>query len=173
MKEAEFKNLDPLADTLNEQCDRWFESPEFAALKESLRAVVASLPQTYSVSIDVELQVFDTKRERGFSLLQTGLNAAHAADPYRTSGDSSVHRYIVDGEICQLPHDRCPHCWDIWDFKLEYPECSRCGYALGQQVRLLLDSDVCPHCERGTISSTQLSCKECGFTLNPTYVTWG
>ena len=38
---------------------------------------------------------------------------------------------------------------------------------------LLLDSDVCPHCERGRITSDNLTCGKCGFTIDPRYVTWG
>ena len=65
------------------------------------------------------------------------------------------HRYLVDGEICEVPHDRCPNCWAGWSFKIGTPdtppealECPCCGYGLGEQIKLMLDSDVCPHCEK-------------------------
>src|SRR5262249_27448509 len=146
MKESEFKSVDRLADSLDEQCDRWFASPEFAALKLALRKASAALPPTYSIAINVELRVFDGDREQGLSLLTTGLNTSQGEAPYRTTGDASVHRYIVGGEICELPHDRCPHCWGEWDFKLQHPTCPSCGFALGKEVKLLLDRDMCPHC---------------------------
>jgi hypothetical protein len=113
MTESEFRTLDPLADALDEACARWFASPALAALKDALRKAVASLPPTYSVSIDVELRVFDTEREQALNLLTTGLNTDHGGEPYRISGDSSVHRYVAGGEICEVPHDRCPQCWGV------------------------------------------------------------
>jgi hypothetical protein len=173
MKESEFRSLDSLADALDQQCDRWFASPEFAALKAALRKASAVLPPTYSVAINVELHVFDGDREQGMSLLTTGVNTSQGEAPYRTAGDSSIHRYIVGGEICELPQDRCPHCWKAWDFKLQHPTCPGCSYSLGKEVKLLLDRDTCPHCERGSISAQQLTCSECGFRVDPSYVAWG
>ena len=173
MTESEFRTLDPLAEALDEACDHWFASPELTALKDALRKAMASLPPTYSVSVDVELRVFDSERERSLNLLTTGLSAARGAEPYRTYGDSSVHRYVAGGEICEAPHDRCPQCWGDWDNKLEHPGCSHCGVQMGRDVRLLLDGDVCPHCERGRITSNNLTCGECAFTIDPRYVTWG
>jgi hypothetical protein len=173
MKESEFRSLDPLADALNEQCDRWFAAPEFAALQAAIRKASAALPPTYSVAINVELLVFDVDREQSLSLLTTGVNTSQGQAPYRTTGDSSIHRYIVGGEICEVPHDRCPHCWKDWDFKLQNPTCPSCGYSLGKEVKLLLDRDICPYCERGRLSTQQLTCSECDFRIDPSYVAWG
>ncbi len=173
MKASEFKSLDPLADMLNEQCERWFTSPELTALREALRKVSALLPATFSLSVDVELRVFDPQRQKSLNLLTTGLCTSNGKEPYVATGDSTVHRYVVGGEICELPHDRCPHCWGDWDFKLRHPTCAQCGYSLGKEVRLLLDSDRCPHCELGTISMSQPTCQKCGFRVDPAFVTWG
>ncbi len=41
------------------------------------------------------------------------------------------------------------------------------------KVKLLLDSDVCPHCERGTVCRENPSCDDCGFTIDPDVVVWG
>lgn len=69
------------------------------------------LPSRYSLSVDVELRVFDPNRQQPLSLLTTGLCSSEGKAPRRTTGDSTIHRYVVAGEICELPHDRCPHCW--------------------------------------------------------------
>lgn len=173
MKEAEFKALDPLADAVSAQTERWFASAELVALKQALAKVSALLPSTYSLSVDVELRVFDPSRKQALTLLTTGLCTSEGKEPYGTTGDATIQRYVVGGEICELPHDRCPHCWGEWDFKLQHPTCPQCGYALGKEVRLLLDSDVCPHCEEGKISTSQPSCRKCGVRVDPTFVTWG
>jgi hypothetical protein len=173
MTESEFNSLDPLADAVNEASERWFSSPEFAELKSALQRISAVLPPTYSVSIDVDLRVFDAKRERDLNLLTIGINACGGEAPHGASSDSSIHRYTVGGEICAVPHDRCPHCWGQWDWKLQQPACPHCRYALGKDIRLLLDRDLCPHCERGAISARNPACPDCGFRVDPSYVYWG
>lgn len=173
MRAAEFASLDPVAEALNEQCDKWLMSEQLANVREALRKAAAELPSNYSVSIDVELRVFDRDRGHSMYLLTTGLCSCGAEPPYRTSGDASVHRYIADGELCELPHDRCPRCWDCWDFKLEHPECAHCGAKLGRDVKLLLDRDTCPHCDQGRLSPQKPKCDKCGFLLNPDFVNWG
>ena len=173
MKEKEFKSLDPVADKLNEECDRWFNSDNLTALREAIRRVSASLPEKHSISIDLELRVFDSDREKGLRILTTGLSTSGGEELYRTSGDSSVHRYLVDGDIRQLPHDYCPNCWGDWGFKLMHPICPGCGFSMGKEIKLLLDTDVCPNCEKGSVSAGSPSCDECNFTVDPTYVSWG
>jgi len=89
-------------------------------------------------------------------MLSRGINTTGGKEPYQISGDSSIHRYVVNGEICQIPHDYCPHCWGEWDFKLKNQVCSTCGYILGEQIKLLLDSDICPNCDEGKVSLKNL-----------------
>ena len=151
MKESEFKSLDSLADAVDEQCDRWFASPEFAALEAALRNASAALPPTYSVAINVELLVFDEDREQSLSLLTTGVNTSQGKGPAARRATLRFIGTSWEGRFCELPHDRCPHCWKEWDFKLQHPTCPSCGYSLGKEVKLLLDRDICPHCERGSL----------------------
>jgi len=72
-----------------------------------------------------------------------------------------------------VPHDRCPRCWEIWDFKFKHESCTHCGATLGEEVKLLLDTDVCPNCEEGTVSITNPECGKCGCRVDPSKVTWG
>jgi hypothetical protein len=173
MKEAEFKNLEPLADQIYQRSDEWFDSPAFAAVKAALRDASALLPSHFSVSVEVVFRVFDEKREQDLPLMTTGVNTSGGKEPYRTDGDSTVHRYVTDGEICQVPHDRCPHCWGDWDFKLLHRTWRHCGYALGKEVKLLVDSDVCPNCEQGTVSLAMPICEKCEFVADSSTITWG
>jgi hypothetical protein len=95
--------------------DRKFSTIYLPTPVSPFHAEPLQLPLTYTVSIDVELRVFDNEREQSLNLLTTGLSTAREVEPYRTSGDSSVHRYVAGGEICEVPHDRCPQCWGSWD----------------------------------------------------------
>lgn len=173
MKEAEFQLLDPLADDLDERCDQWFDSPPMVEFKEALRRASAALPSGYMLELAIELRVCDTSREGALRILTAGLGCQRGEPPFRTSGDSTSQRYIVDGELCELPHDYCPRCWGGWDFKLIHPQCPECGCRLGPDLKLLLDRDTCPNCEKGSVSIKQSICPACSFKVNPDLVTWG
>jgi ribosomal protein S27AE len=40
-------------------------------------------------------------------------------------------------------------------------------------LKILLDRDTCPRCEKATVSLHQPTCPRCGFFVNPEYVSWG
>lgn len=110
-------------------------------LKTILQKLAATLPEGYSISLDIRLNVFDPERRDVLPLLTTGLAASGQGDAYVAHGDSTPCRYAVDGDFCEVPHDRCPHCWACWDFKIGQPEkplnthpCPSCGYE-GSQPR--------------------------------------
>ena len=149
------------------------QSPQLSKLQESLVAMSKQLGQRYSVSLVCQVEVFDSERERCLPLLNTGVCISDGNQPYLASGDSTPHRYIVNGQIQVVPHDRCPSCWGLWDFKLQHPRCEHCDAELGQNCRLLLDSDVCPNCEEGEVTATRPECSQCGFRVDQSKVTWG
>ena len=82
-------------------------------------------------------------------------------------------RYVVSGDICQVPHDYCPSCWGMWDFKDQDRECPSCGIVLGNEIKILLDTDICPHCENGKVSAANPECSKCGYKVDLDIVTWG
>jgi predicted RNA-binding Zn-ribbon protein involved in translation (DUF1610 family) len=53
------------------------------------------------------------------------------------------------------------------------PACTHCGAQLGMNVKVLLDTDLCPSCEDGEVSMSQLTCPKCGYEVDPSFVTWG
>jgi hypothetical protein len=117
--------------------------------------------------------VFDQEQERSLPLLNTGLATNEGKEPYRTWGDSSPERYVVDAGIQVVPHDRCPKCWKEWDFKFQHPSCPHCGTTLGQNCKILLDTDQCPHCQEGKVTVAKPRCDKCGFVVDPRTVVWG
>lgn len=173
MNRDDFEHLDPIADELDAKFDTWIESPEMGTLRRALEQAAALLPNYLSLEISLELRVFDSQKEKAVRLLTAGLACASGDASYRVSGDSTAARYIVDGELCQLPHDYCPLCWGEWDNKLGQPQCPECGARLGTNLKLLLDSDTCPHCEQGHVSWTRPVCDRCGFEVNLDFVSWG
>ena len=173
MTESEFRTLDPLADALDEACR------PLVRIARTGRSQGRATEGGRIAPADV-LRV-DRRRTAGLRQ-RTGTSAQppHDRPQHRSRGGAVpdirglvVHRYVAGGEICEVPHDRCPQCWGSWDYKHERPSCPQCGIQMGSDVRLLLDSDVCPYCDRGRITSDNLTCGECGFTIDPRYVTWG
>ncbi|MHC4497411.1 MAG: hypothetical protein ACYSYM_16480 [Planctomycetota bacterium] len=105
MKDSEFKLLDPLADSINDKFEELHEAGAFKHILHELKKAVAQPPNTYSVSFDIRVNVFDTDREKGLSLLTMGFNANKGQEPYRHYGDTSPQKYLVDGEMCIVPEN--------------------------------------------------------------------
>ena len=173
MKQSEFTALDKLADEVDEKAEEWLQSEALSELRAALEKAAASLPEGYQVTLDIKLNVFDEQRERTIELLSHGLCFSLGIQAFEASGTSSPHRYVVDGELCELPHDYCPHCWAEWVMKLERPTCPTCGYEMGNQVKLLLDNDLCPFCEDGEITLVNPQCQKCDYEVNPEFIAWG
>jgi len=165
-----FNALDPHLDTIAELASQHLYAPEFHRALSELSKI---LGQRYGVSISLTVEVFDEDGRRSLPLLNTGLCAPFGKEPYRTWGDSTPQRYVVKEGIRVVPHDRCPLCWQVWDFKWKNPSCSHCGTVLGDNCKILLDADVCPFCEEGKVSMAQPRCNKCGQEIDPKTVVWG
>lgn len=165
-----FNAVDPHLDALAELADQHLASPEFRAALADLSKI---LGERYGVSINLTVDVCDETGERSLALMTTGLCASFGKEPFRTHGDSTPQRYVAEEGIRVVPHDRCPHCWQDWDFKWKHPTCSHCGTTLGENCKILLDTDVCPFCEEGKVSMAKPRCNKCGYEIDPKTVVWG
>jgi len=173
MTEDLFKLLDPLLDPISAKLQEVLESADFQTVREALLKVSASLPGDVSLTLNCNLEAFDPKRGHSMKLLQIGLTTSKGIPPYTCWGDSTAHRYLVRGTICQVPHNYCPECWGEWDFKDMHRTCPNCGVEMGKDVKILLDSDVCPNCEEGKVGIGQPTCSKCGHTVDLAIVAWG
>ena len=172
MDKTAFEIADPIVDEIADAVTEMLES-QTEKLRSLLTQLNKAIGSRYAVSLDVSVGVCDMEKERSLPLLQTGLSGFGGEEPYQTWADSTPQRYVVDGEMLIVPHDRCPKCWEVWDFKFKHPACRHCGATMGKEVRLLLDNDVCPFCEKGTVSMTKPVCDKCGYHVDPDTVTWG
>jgi hypothetical protein len=168
-----FEVADPLVDEVADLVDVALLSEQLAGLRKALDELGKAIGPRYSASLNVTIDIFDRERGKAMPLLNTGLSATDDGPPFRTWGDSSPQRYLVNGEIQVVPHDHCPKCWEQWDFKFENLTCPHCGTTLGQDCKVLLDSDVCPHCDEGSVSMTKPVCDKCGYKLDMNLVAWG
>ena len=173
MDQDHFNAADRHLDEIAEALEPALLSEELGKVRDALAALGKALGERYSVTLSCLVEIFDLQKERSLPLLTTGLSTSSGREPYLVSGDSTPHRYLVDGEIQVVPHDRCPKCWELWDFKWDHRRCQHCDAELGKNVKVLLDSDVCPNCEKGKVSATKPRCSKCGFQVDPSLVSWG
>ena len=173
MDQSTFETADPLIEEIAEIVDQTLVSDQLSTLRHTLVQLSSALGERYSVSLNVIVEVFDRERVAVLPILNTGLSTSEGGEPFQTWGDASPQRYIVDGQIQVVPHDRCPKCWEAWAFKIENRGCPHCDATLGGNCKILLDSDNCPHCELGTVSMAEPTCDRCGFKADPTIVAWG
>ena len=173
MNDAEFEAMEPLLDSAADQLDALLESDGFQGLNDAIQKISASLPEGMSVTLSCNIEVFDREREKSLRLLDMGITTADGDTPYRCDSDATFQRYVVSGDICRVPHDYCPSCWGMWGFKDRNRECPGCGIVLGNEMKILLDTDICPHCEKGKVSAADPRCSNCGYEVDLDIVTWG
>ena len=167
--DAADRHLDEIAEAL----DQALLSSELEKVRDSLAALGQKLGGRYSVSLTCLVEVYDQQKERTLPFLTAGLSTSNGSEPFSVTGDCTPQRYVVDGQIQVVPHDRCPKCWGQWDFKWEHRRCPTCDAELGQTCKVLLDSDECPHCEKGKVTASKPRCAKCGFAVDPSLVAWG
>lgn len=173
MDQAIYDSIKEPLDRLESLVEEALDSETFALLREGLKRIGHGLGSQHSVDLSVRLEIFDREKERTLSLINSGYSCGNDGQPYRTHSDSSHQRYAVEGKIQTVPHDRCPKCWGEWDFKFTHTSCAECGATLGDDVKVLLDKDICPHCEEGRITIDNPTCSKCGFEVDSNFVTWG
>jgi ribosomal protein S27AE len=173
MDKATYEIADAIVDEIAEIANELLKSAETAKLRSLLTELNQAIGSRYLVGLHLNVDVCDTEKERCLPLLQTGIAGFDQDKPFLACGDSTPQRYIAGGEMVVVPHDRCPLCWEEWDFKFKHQSCAHCGAILGKDVRMLLDTDVCPWCEEGKVSMSQPTCPNCGHTVDPATVVWG
>jgi hypothetical protein len=173
MDQSSFESADPIVDRMAEMIGRALDSAQLDGIRQAPAELSEAVRQRYLVNLNASVEVFDPTRRQPLPLLMTGLSTSDGKPPYQIWGDSTPAKYVVDGEMQVVPHDRCPRCHGLWDFKFQHRSCLECAATLGVDVKVLRDTDVCPHCEEGTVSLSSPACLKCGFQVDPTLVVWG
>lgn len=172
MQRREFEEWQRLTELAYSKCEAFLNSDALDEVKKGMQELTAKYPRL-SVCLDCHLEVCDPEKEDVLPLLRFGVTANEGRSPYIHHADCTTQRYLVNGAIHIVPHDHCPNCWGIWDFKYKNKVCPHCSFSVGKEVRYMLDTDTCPYCERGKMTSKNLTCDDCGFQLLPSEVAWG
>ena len=118
MDRSTFESADPIVDEIAVTLDELLDSGASSAVRLALARLSEVVGSRYSVNLNVSVDVFDAERPTHFLCLP-GLSTSQGKSPYKTYGDSTPQKYVVDGEIQVVPHDRCPQLLWVWDFKFK------------------------------------------------------
>lgn len=180
MYAQDWRKLKAHADRVKTLATDLLMGPHAEALRAELRDAATFSPSRFGIHLDVTLTVYDRERGNGLQLTSLTLESGDGETPEVVSANSAAIRYLVNGDVHELPGDRCPNCWGVWKYKLGIPgqlapstACEQCGFELGKEVRVLLDDNSCPICGVGTVSIDSATCGNCEFTVNPNFVRWG
>ncbi|HLP43406.1 MAG TPA: hypothetical protein VK465_18025 [Fibrobacteria bacterium] len=174
MEVQTYDHTHELADLLVSELQRLHRENKLTALEDKLKEISAALPKGYSITVNFSVEVFDENRDKSIRTTNAGITCMEGDRPYLSAHDEiSPAKYIVDGVMMKVPHDHCPNCWSRWSFKSRVRECRECGYRMGREIKLLLDTNVCPHCENSKISHSSPRCEGCGYVIDQNIVTWG
>jgi ribosomal protein L37E len=173
MERDTFDRIDPMLDQLADRLEHLLQLAEMETIRDLVGQIGQLLGDHRSATLDIQLQIVDSEKKNSLPLLQMGFATDEGSDPYLCYGDSTPHRYLVDGTVVVVPHDHCPSCWGQWDVKDLHPTCPQCGISMGKQVKWMLDHDRCPNCEQSTVSSQAPKCSLCGYSINPDFIHWG
>ena len=173
MNQENFQELDTIASIMSEKFQNLRESGALKEIEDGITELAQKLQERYSISLLLTLSIFDSERDNEIKIHETGINCFGKDSPHSVDGGDSYQRFVVTGNIVELPNGYCPSCWGEWDFKLFNPECPHCKIKLGVEVKLLLDTNECPHCCKGVISMNNPQCTHCDFVALPEIVSWG
>src|SRR5271168_2832102 len=111
MDRTTFESADLVVDEIASALDDVLDSDRFDAVRLLLTRLSDTVGPRYSVNLNVSVDVFDTERSHALPLLTLGLSTSKGEPPHTTYGDSTPQKYVVEGEIQVVPHDRCPGCY--------------------------------------------------------------
>ena len=174
MEKEKFDKLDKLSGDVYAKFEDLYKKGAFTDLEAKIAKICSDLSENYSVFFNIGLDVFDSTKEKEITLGKCGICCFGGKKPYKaTGGSATIHTYIVNGKIEKVPHDYCPNCWGGWGFKLMHTTCPECGVVMGKEIKILLDTSVCPSCEKGTLSRAKPQCDKCGYVIDTNVIHWG
>lgn len=173
MKEKDFDELELVTDSISELLKRKFEQGEFKEITTQLETLSRKLGEDRYLSFDFQIHLLDPNKENPLRVMSLAIGTSPDKEAFWGWGDSTPCRYVLEGKILKVPHDLCPGCWGEWGFKFQNHQCGSCGIELGKDVKVLLDTEVCPSCEKGKVTPQERTCDLCGFEVKPEFAYWG
>ena len=146
---------------------------KFDKIQSLIEKACKNIPDSTGITLSFQLTLDKPEEDKHIPYYEMGITCVKNETPHFFEGTSSLATYVIENDVLRIPHDRCPKCWGIWDFKTLHPDCPCCGAKLGTDVRIMLDSNTCPKCEKGTVSIKKPLCTQCGYEIDPQYFSLG
>ena len=166
MDKTIFEAADPITDEIAEATTELLESEATQKLRGLLAKLNKVIGTQYAVSLVLNVEVFDDEKKRNLPLLQTGMSGFDAS-PTRPGLTPRRNATSSVGKCWWLPMTVArsagksgisSSCINLATIAMRHWE---------RDVKLLLDTDVCPWCEEGKVSMSQPTCSKCGHTVDP------
>lgn len=124
MDREKFETIDPMLDQLADVLDDETNEKPWLAIKQRLAEISAFLGEEYSVTLEVNLQVHEFKREQSLPLVRMGFTTSNGAEPCLHCGVSMGQQVNL-----VLDDEQCPHCVQE-SISISNPTCSSCEHHL-------------------------------------------
>jgi hypothetical protein len=168
-----FDRSNALTGQLIQEMGKLQQDGKLVGVEARIQELLRQLPDGCSITLNFSVEIHDANRDRHLKTGTTGVTFEKGHMPYLVDLGLSPTKYLVDGVMMKVPHDQCPNCWSRWPLKSRVKECPECNYRMGREVKLLVDTNVCPRCEEGAISLHEPQCGHCGFVAEKNLVVWG
>ena len=168
----DFEKADEIAEKIHERFFQLITDGHFDDIIGDLDSIMKKASENESLDLSIDFRIYDENRDRDISIYRGGL-AFNNESHYEVAGGDALARYISDGNIVTIPNGHCPNCWGDWNFVPSNEGCDDCGFTLGNEVKYLIDDNICPNCLEGKVSIDNPTCDKCGYKVDENIVYWG
>lgn len=170
MNNEKFLELDKVSSKIEAFFKDSDQSEKLNDIKKTLQNFCQSLPEQFSITFSLNLGIYDDEREKNIDVSEIGISFNGSDKSHLIRERYEFCRYIVKGNIVEIPFNYCPVCWGEWYHKKE--GCPDCNSMIGKHIQYLVESNKCPNCIEGEISPENPKCDICAFNANFKDVVW-
>jgi len=81
MQEKEFDKLDELVEMVNDKIHKLYEEGTFIEITNKIKEVSRTIGEDYSVTVDFQVNAFDSTKEKSLSALTIGISSSRNDAP--------------------------------------------------------------------------------------------
>lgn len=125
-----------------------------------------------TAQLRVTFQIDDEVKPGVLPLIDITLRAHTGDEPCQRIMAVDLQCWARGAELVCVPRNQCPDCWQPWNFQQEHSVCQACGLQVGQSCLLVIEHELCPHCQEGQVTEDEPWCGECGYEVDDTRTIW-
>lgn len=149
------------------------EDGHFADLEDELEILMQSGSSNEVLFVGLHIELSHDSRGCALQLKGSRLHFTKDEGILISHAKAILARYLVHGRIVSATNMVCPNCWSIWVNKSPENGCPECDFHLGEDIKFLVDDDICPACNTGHVSQSNPQCDKCEEIIDDRVVCWG